>query len=83
MCRSGLVSEIERGCGEPPLDSHVLDSEDIAEVVFTSGTTAEPKGVLITHRNLAANLRPIEDQFGPYLKYVRPFAPLRILNLLP
>jgi long-chain acyl-CoA synthetase len=78
-----LVSEIENGCGEPPLESVALDSEDIAEIVFTSGTTAEPKGVLITHRNLAANLRPIEEQFAPYLRYVRPFAPLRILNLLP
>ena len=44
---------------------------------------AEPKGVVITHRNLAAQIRPIEDQIAPYRKYVRPFAPLRILNLLP
>ena len=57
--------------------------DDPAEIVFTSGTTAEPKGVIITHRNLAAQLRPIEDQIAPYRKYVRPFAPLRILNLLP
>jgi len=83
-----LVSEIEKGSGESPLESVSLDGvsldgDDIAEIVFTSGTTAEPKGVVITHRNLAANLRPIEDQFGPYLKYVHPFAPLRILNLLP
>src|SRR5208337_3457521 len=40
-------------------------------------------GVVITHRNLAAQLRPIEDQIAPYRKYVRPFSPLRILNLLP
>lgn len=59
------------------------DSEDLAEIVFTSGTTAEPKGVMITQRNLAASLRPIEEQFAPYLKFVRPFAPLRIMNLLP
>jgi len=78
-----LVSEIENGSGESPNGSVSLDGEDIAEIVFTSGTTAEPKGVVITHRNLAANLRPLEDQFAPYLKYVRPFAPLRILNLLP
>ncbi len=55
----------------------------MAEVVFTSGTTAEPKGVAITHRNLAANLPAIEDRFAPYRKYVRPFAPIRIVNLLP
>jgi len=78
-----LVSEIETASGESPLEAVPVPDDEIAEIVFTSGTTAEPKGVLITHRNLSANLRPIEDQLAPYLKYVRPFAPLRILNLLP
>src|SRR5579862_7332634 len=57
--------------------------DDVAEIVFTSGTTAEPKGVIITHRNLASQIAPIERQIAPYRKYVRPFAPLRIVNLLP
>ncbi len=77
------LSEIEH-VGEPAkLEPVPLYADDIAEIVFTSGTTAEPKGVIITHRNLAAQLRPIENQIAPYRKYVRPFAPLRILNLLP
>ncbi len=77
------LSKIEQA-GEPThLDPIPLYADDVAEIVFTSGTTAEPKGVIITHRNLAAQLRPIEDQIAPYRKYVRPFAPLRILNLLP
>ena len=77
------LSEIERGDEEAPLEPESLVGGDLAEIVFTSGTTAEPKGVLITHRNLAAQIRPIEDQLAPYRKYVRPFAPIRILNLLP
>ena len=77
------ISELERGTAQAEVNTKQLSADDVAEIVFTSGTTAEPKGVVITHRNLAAQLRPFEDQIAPYRKYVRPFAPLRILNLLP
>jgi long-chain acyl-CoA synthetase len=56
---------------------------DALEIVFTSGTTAEPKGVVITHRNVLANAGPLEEQIKSYLKY-EPFVhPVRFLNLLP
>ncbi len=58
-------------------------ASDIAEIVFTSGTTAEPKGVVITHANLLANLDPVAGEIAKYRKYAAPFQPLRILNLLP
>jgi long-chain acyl-CoA synthetase len=57
--------------------------DDVAQIVFTSGTTAEPKGVVITHRNLLANLDPVAAEIAKYQKYAAPFLPLRILNLLP
>jgi long-chain acyl-CoA synthetase len=56
---------------------------DPIEVVFTSGTTAEPRGVVLTHGNLLANLEPIEAEFQKYQRYERFFHPLHILNLLP
>jgi long-chain acyl-CoA synthetase len=56
---------------------------DLAEIIFTSGATAEPKGVTITHRNVLANIVPVEREVMKYRKYARPFAPIRFLNLLP
>ncbi|HET6890026.1 MAG TPA: AMP-binding protein, partial [Pyrinomonadaceae bacterium] len=61
----------------------VNSADDIAEIVFTSGTTAEPKGTVITHKNLIANLQPLEKEIHPYLKWERLVHPIRFLNLLP
>ncbi|MEW6207277.1 MAG: AMP-binding protein [Acidobacteriota bacterium] len=60
-----------------------IATDDIAEIIFTSGTTAEPKGVCISHRNIVANLEPIEREIQKYLKWERPFHPIRFLNLVP
>src|ERR1700722_2678989 len=57
--------------------------DQVAEIIFTSGATAEPKGVIITHRNILANIVPVEGEVKKYLRYARPFAPIRFLNLLP
>ena len=56
---------------------------DIVEIVFTSGATAEPKGVVITHGNILSNLENFEPEITKYLKYERVFHPIRFLNLLP
>jgi len=60
-----------------------LRRDDILQIVFTSGTTAEPKGVVITHGNVLANIAPLEQEMRGYLKYERLVHPLRFLNLLP
>jgi long-chain acyl-CoA synthetase len=65
-------------------DSFVPAAEtDMAEVLFTSGATGDPKGVTITHRNILANLKPIDQGIEPWRKYMGPFSPIRFLNLLP
>ena len=64
----------------PPV---TITADDTAEIIFTSGATAEPKGVIITHRNVLANIVPIEREMAKYLRYIGPFSPIRFLNLLP
>jgi long-chain acyl-CoA synthetase len=57
--------------------------DDLTEIVFTSGATADPKGVIITHRNILANIVPVETEIRKYRRFGGPFFPLRFLNLLP
>ena len=50
--------------------------DDLAEIMFTSGTTGDPKGVKLTHRNIVSNARAIQNIF--------PSSPSdRLLSLLP
>jgi long-chain acyl-CoA synthetase len=62
---------------EPITRSHV------AQILFTSGTTAEPRGVVLTHGNFLANLEPLERGVDPYRKYERWLHPLRFVSLVP
>lgn len=55
----------------------------LAEIIFTSGATADPKGVTLTDRNLLANIHPIEEELAAYRKYLRLAHPIRFLDLLP
>ncbi|HXM95636.1 MAG TPA: AMP-binding protein [Candidatus Dormibacteraeota bacterium] len=65
------------------LSDEPLTRKHVAEILFTSGTTAEPRGVVLTHGNFLANLEPLEQGIGAYRKYERWFHPLRFVTLVP
>lgn len=66
-----------------PYSSPPLTRSSIAQIIFTSGATSEPKGVVISHGNILANLEPLEGGIRPYLKWERFVHPLRFLDLVP
>jgi long-chain acyl-CoA synthetase len=53
-----------------------VEAHDVAEIIFTSGTTGDPKGVLITHENIISNLNSMS-------KFIRIKKGQRFLSLLP
>ena len=72
-----LLDQIESESLDMPEPRRVgLDWDDLAEVIFTSGTTGDPKGVMLTHGNLLANMVSVNQH--------APGKPTdRLLSLLP
>ena len=60
----------------PTPDPVTIHPDDLAEIMFTSGTTGDPKGVMLTHRNLTANIEGISQ-------YISVDSSSRLLSILP
>jgi acyl-[acyl-carrier-protein]-phospholipid O-acyltransferase/long-chain-fatty-acid--[acyl-carrier-protein] ligase len=54
------IGSLERACGTEQRRS--LD--DVVTIIFSSGSTGEPKGVPLTHRNLTANIESVAQVTG-------------------
>ena len=75
----------ERLAGYPitPVKDEVVCESDLAEIVFTSGTTAEPKGVMIRHGNITSLLPPISEVISSLRPVIRILKNINVLALLP
>lgn len=83
-----LMLDIEAPSLAAEVGAPLPRDNDIAFLQYTSGSTANPKGVIVTHANLIANLGMITQAFGnsggsTYLSWVPLFHDMGlILNVL-
>ncbi|MBF9034227.1 AMP-binding protein [Rhodobacterales bacterium HKCCE2091] len=86
------VPSIEDFMGEPLAAQVPVDLDDFTVVLpYSSGTTGKPKGVMLTHRNLVANIeqiRPVQalkpgDCSIAFLPFFHIYGLLVLMNLFP
>jgi len=74
----------ERLAAIKPEESPVtIYPDDLTQIIFTSGTTAVPRGVQITHKNVISNLKSVKPVMDRWEKFFRLMRNLKILSVVP
>ncbi len=72
------VEDLDRELSDVTIRKTEFDvcDDDVFEIVYTSGTTSDPKGVVITHKNIVSNIMHLQQMWSWRPEY-------RLLSVLP
>ncbi|HZS92823.1 MAG TPA: AMP-binding protein [Chloroflexota bacterium] len=67
---------------DPDWTPHAVQPDDMAELVFTSGTTGAPKGVMLSHGNILSDLEAAKKELGDLEAIYKIHTSTRIFRML-
>ena len=65
ICRRPCASSARLRLGERGHEPVLVEPGEVAFLQYTGGTTGKPKGAMLTHRNMIANLRQVHAWLAP------------------